>query len=164
MTEEHQLKNSRLLARRIKRMSIDKMRFRIGDLASMVGVSTRQLRYWEQQGYLESRARDDDQQTRMYDFSAYIKANGIKMLLDEGFSLQQAVQRMQDHTQEGEVIHDIMQNALVGVSEIDGERALNLGYFDEAKTQYLFARAGMDGDGPRYTVLDVAQVDQKTDA
>lgn len=164
MTEEHQIKNNRLLARRIKRMSIDNMQFRIGDLANMVGVSTRQLRYWEQQGYLESRARDDDQQTRMYDFSAYLKANGIKMLLDEGFSLQQAVQRMQDHTEEGKVIHDIMQNALIGVTEIDGERALNLGYFDEDKTQYLFARAGLDGDGPRYTVLDVEKVDKKSDA
>ncbi|HEY4398945.1 MAG TPA: MerR family transcriptional regulator [Lactobacillaceae bacterium] len=145
----------------LKKMSIEKLEIRIGELARMVGVSARQLRYWEQQGYLESLNREDEQKTRMYGFGAYITASGIKALMDDGYTLHQAVDYMNDHKAEAKIIHDIMQNAVIGLGEIDGERVLNMGYFDDAHTQYLIARGS--ADGPRFSVIDVADVEKDVD-
>ena len=40
--------------KQFKKPSFDNMQFRIGELARMTGVSTRQLRYWEKQGYVST--------------------------------------------------------------------------------------------------------------
>nr|MWN21747.1 MerR family transcriptional regulator [Leuconostoc lactis] len=72
-------------------VAADKAEFRIGELARMTGVSTRQLRYWEKQGYVSAIARDDEQESRLYGFPAYVKVTIIKQHLDDGESLHEAV-------------------------------------------------------------------------
>ena len=56
-----------------KKTAFDKLQFGIGDLARMTGVSTRQLRYWEKQGYVKALDRNDDQESRLYGFRAFLK-------------------------------------------------------------------------------------------
>lgn len=46
--------------KQFKKPTFENMRFRIGELARMTGVSTRQLRYWEKQGYVLAIDRGGD--------------------------------------------------------------------------------------------------------
>lgn len=74
MTEESHAKH----IGKFKKPTFDNLQFRIGELARMTGVSTRQLRYWEKQGYVSAIARDDEQESRLYGFPAYVKVTIIK--------------------------------------------------------------------------------------
>ncbi|WP_054700709.1 MerR family DNA-binding transcriptional regulator [Secundilactobacillus odoratitofui] len=40
-------------------INFEKLVFRIGELSRMTEVSSRQLRYWEQRGYIQAMARSD---------------------------------------------------------------------------------------------------------
>ena len=102
--------------------------FRIGELATMTGVSTRQLRYWESKGIISSLSRDGEQDARVYNYKTYVAVATIKNFLDEGYTLQS-----------WKVLHDVMSRAVQGTAEIDGIPAVDLGFFDAEQTQRLFA-------------------------
>jgi DNA-binding transcriptional MerR regulator len=59
---------------------------RIGELAERAGVSTRALRYYEEQGLISARRRDNGY--REYDESDLRLVIEIRSLLDAGFSLE----------------------------------------------------------------------------
>lgn len=69
-----------------------KIIFGIGDLAQMTGVSTRQLRYWEEKGYIEAR-KDCDGSVRKYDLRTYFTVASIKEFLDQGYTLATSIQK-----------------------------------------------------------------------
>ena len=49
---------------RMKALASELFQFRIGELATMTGVSTRQLRYWESKGIISSLEREGEQDVR----------------------------------------------------------------------------------------------------
>jgi DNA-binding transcriptional MerR regulator len=57
---------------------------RIGELARRAGTSPRSLRYYEQQGLLDSHRRDNGY--REYDESAVVRVRNIRALLEAGLS------------------------------------------------------------------------------
>ena|SRR5690606_18626082 len=59
---------------------------RIGELARCTGATARALRYYEQQGLLESRRRDNGY--RDYDQAAVMRVRNIRMLLDIGLGTE----------------------------------------------------------------------------
>jgi MerR family transcriptional regulator, copper efflux regulator len=59
---------------------------RIGELAALVGASTRALRYYEQQGLLSSTR--DDNGYRQYDEGALVRVRNIRDLLDVGLTTE----------------------------------------------------------------------------
>lgn len=113
--------------------------FRIGELATMTGVSTRQLRYWESKGIISSLSRDGEQDARVYNYKTYVAVATIKNFLDEGYTLKAAVKKKEDLEQSWKVLHDVMSRAVQGTAEIDGIPAVDLGFFDAEQTQRLFA-------------------------
>ena len=123
--------------RKFKKPSFDNLQFRIGELARMTNVSTRQLRYWEKQGYVTSIERDDCQETRLYGFRAYIKVSIIKQHLDDGESLHEAVLSANDQ-----------------LEKYEDEFVVNLGFFDEDETQLLYA--SIDGGKVKYKLVSVS--------
>ncbi|KRM24429.1 hypothetical protein FC90_GL000570 [Latilactobacillus graminis DSM 20719] len=116
---------------------MDRLIFGISELCKMAGVTPRQLRYWEQKGYIKARASEGNK-AREYDANAMIKAVLIKHFLDEGYTLNVAVQKIQRYMANMKIIRSIIREHFVGIEEIDGELAVNLGYFDEAKRQILY--------------------------
>jgi len=60
------------------------MAVQIGELAKHIGVSTRSLRYYEQQGLL-SPSRDENGY-RIYDQLSIVRANNIKQLFEVGLT------------------------------------------------------------------------------
>lgn len=125
-------------------VDFDQFVFRIGELGRMTGVSSRQLRYWEQRHYISAIARDDQNKARVYDFHTFIQVSIIKKLQDEGYRLPAAVEKMRSIEKETTLARKFFQVAFDGVEVIDGKMFLNLGYFDKAKTKILY---GLYEDG-----------------
>lgn len=117
----------------------DIFKFRIGDLAQMTGVSTRQLRYWESKGIIESLSREGEQNARVYNYASYHRVQLIKYYLDEGYTLQAAVGKANKIMTAFSGFADIVYSAVQGVGKVDDQRMVDLGYFDDAKTQRLWA-------------------------
>lgn len=78
---------------RMKALASELFQFRIGELATMTGVSTRQLRYWESKGIISSLEREGEQDARVYNYTAYVTVAVIKEFLDEGYTLKGAVKK-----------------------------------------------------------------------
>jgi DNA-binding transcriptional MerR regulator len=64
----------------------------ISELSEMSDLSPRQLRYWEQKGYIQSVAKDTNT-ARKYRLPMIAKVEMIKSYLDEGFILAKAVEK-----------------------------------------------------------------------
>ena len=61
----------------------DNLRIGIGDMSKMTGVSSRQLRYWEQKGYIKA-MNEEEGGARKYGLGSMYKIFAIKHFLDEG--------------------------------------------------------------------------------
>ena len=64
----------------------------ISELSDIVGVSPRQLRYWEQKGFIRS-IEADANCPRKYRLPTVIKVELIKKYLDDGFTLSKAAEK-----------------------------------------------------------------------
>ncbi|WP_367300459.1 MerR family transcriptional regulator [Leuconostoc carnosum] len=140
--------------KQFKKPTFENMRFRIGELARMTGVSTRQLRYWEKQGYVLAIDRGGDNESRLYGLHAYVKVSIIKQHLDDGESLHDAVIAAEKQFENFMIIKQIVKAAFQGL-EIDGDKSkINLGYFDDTETQWLYAY--LEDDKIKYRLVDTA--------
>lgn len=119
--------------------SSDKMYFRIGELSEMAGVSSRQLRYWESQQYIESVQRAGKQQARVFHFSQYARVTGIKYYLDEGYTLQTAVEKVNDSRVVASYVQRFVREAIKDIDVTGDTATIDLGWFDEAKQIRLVA-------------------------
>lgn len=146
-------KVSPIKLKKLKKASFDNLQFRIGELARMTEVSTRQLRYWEKQGYVTSIQRDGDKDSRVYGFRAYVKVTMIKQFLDEGQALHDAVSAAEEQIEGVTIVQKIMKKAFQGLDIYDDHNVVNLGFFDEAETQLLYV--SMENNKVRYHVVDI---------
>lgn len=141
---------SDLRARIPNLINFETLVFRIGELSRMTEVSSRQLRYWEQRGYIQAMARNDQNKARVYNFHTFIQVRIIKRLLDEGYRLPAAVERMHSIDEEMGMVRQFFSNSFQGVEIEDGQAMFNLGYFDDDETQILYGV--YDGDRVKYMV------------
>ena len=58
----------------------------ISELSQMCDISLRQLRYWEQKGFIQSVPQEENA-PRKYRLPTVVKVEMIKTFLDEGFTL-----------------------------------------------------------------------------
>ena len=73
-----------------------KKTYGIGEACKLTGVSERQLRRWEAQGYLmdvQPRIVCSDRAYRRYSESNILQIRGIKSYLDEGYTLAVSVEK-----------------------------------------------------------------------
>ena len=97
----------------------------IGDVASALDISTRQLRYWEQKGYIESKLSKAGQ--RKYTYSTLFKANYIVEYLKEGYTLAMAAQKAETHRQNMRNLHRFLQSRLNRGYKVDDGYEIDLG-------------------------------------
>lgn len=71
------------------------MSFSIGDTARMTGVSEKQLRNWEQRGYIQNiqRVISGERGYRRYSEAQVQQIKAIKGMLDQGFTLPVAAEK-----------------------------------------------------------------------
>lgn len=119
----------------------DNLRIGIGDVSKMTGVSTRQLRYWEQKGYIKP-INENEGSARKYGLGAMYKIFAIKQFLDEGFTLAKSVEKAERRGKEGVVLHRFIREMVLGIEMIDEEK------------KYARLDFGCVGDGHLYGVVD----------
>lgn len=115
-------------------IDIDQLIFGISQISQMLNVSPRQLRYWEKRGYIRSLAQKDGQ-TRQYNAKAVVRIVGIKHFLDEGYTLAAAADKVTKFAQQQKMLHDFVGQRFQGVTEIDGQPALDFGHLAD---QHLY--------------------------
>ena len=67
----------------------------IGEVSKIVGVSQRQLRYWEKKGYIKP-IDDENAGVRRYSLATVYLIAFIKDQLDEGYTLAAAYEKSKD--------------------------------------------------------------------
>lgn len=74
---------------------ITKLIVGIGEVAKITGIPQRQLRYWQAKGIIDAKTENNTSSTtRRFDYCQIKKILLIKELLDEGFTLEAAAQKV----------------------------------------------------------------------
>ena len=69
----------------------------IGEVASITGIPARKIRYWDEKGYIEP--VDKTSTYRQYDYLNVRKIVLIKEFLDEGYTLETAVKKVNEKSE-----------------------------------------------------------------
>lgn len=72
---------------------LDKLVVGIGEVAQISGIPTRQIRYWEEKGIIKS-LTDIEGKNRRYNYKNIKKMLLIKELMDEGYTLDAAANKI----------------------------------------------------------------------
>lgn len=67
----------------------------IGEVAEITGIPQRQLRYWQEKGIISASKEGSSTTTRRFDYLQIKKILLIKELLDEGYTLEAAAQKIE---------------------------------------------------------------------
>ncbi|WP_010621042.1 MerR family transcriptional regulator [Paucilactobacillus suebicus] len=108
------------------------------DISKITGVSARQLRYWEQKGYIES--VHDQSENRKYNITAMVKIGMIKNFIDEGFTVAKASEKAQEADQITTALHRVDSEKFNQASVNDTGLEFDLGSvagLDEGKKLFL---------------------------
>lgn len=77
---------------------VSKLLVTIGDVSEVTGIPQRKLRYWEDKRIIQSSCQKDGT-TRKFDYLNIKKILLIKELLDEGFTLEASVKKVEDRVE-----------------------------------------------------------------
>lgn len=72
---------------------LDKLVVGIGEVSQITGIPTRQIRYWEEKGIVES-LTEEEGKNRRYDYENIKKMLLIKELMDEGYTLDASAEKV----------------------------------------------------------------------
>lgn len=81
----------------------------IGEVSKTVGVSQRQLRYWEEKGYIKP-VDDNQSGVRRYTLSTLYLIIFIKTQLDQGFTLSAAFERSKDIKVKSKIVRNFFKH------------------------------------------------------
>lgn len=77
---------------------VSKLLVTIGDVSEVTGIPQRKLRYWEDKGIIKSSCQKDGT-TRKYDYVNIKKIILLKELIDEGFTLEASVNKVEERVE-----------------------------------------------------------------
>ncbi len=126
-------------------VQLKKLIFKIGEVSKMIDVSPRQIRYWESKGFIES-LRGNENSSRVYNFHNFMKISSIKYYLDQGYTLQGAIDQTTKHAKNMDFLRKFLEKSYHGIKQLDGKMAVNLGFFDAEKSKILYGLLNDDGE------------------
>ncbi|MGL9892319.1 MerR family transcriptional regulator [Enterococcus mundtii] len=97
----------------------------ISELSEIVGVSPRQLRYWEQKGFIQSVTADANC-SRKYRLPTVVKVEIIKKFLDEGYTLTKAAEKAQERLNKMSHVRKVFSKSIKDIQLIDERYTLLL--------------------------------------
>ncbi len=101
----------------------------ISELSKMTDVSPRQLRYWEEKGYIDSLQQDGG--NRKYRLPIVLKVELIKRFLDEGYTLGTAVEKATAQQKSFHEAKQLLRQVFKGIQTVeDRYTVLQLADFD----------------------------------
>lgn len=77
---------------------LDKLIVGIGEVSQITGIPTRQIRYWEDKAIISS-LTEEEGKNRRYNYENIKKMLLIKELLDEGYTLDSAAEKIKNRMQ-----------------------------------------------------------------
>ena len=89
----------------------------ISELSKVTGVSPRQIRYWEQKGYIESTGEKSG--NRKFKLPMVVKVEIIKHFLDEGYTLTASVERAHQRQKNIHQVKLLVREVFKGIQQID---------------------------------------------
>lgn len=72
---------------------LDKLVVGIGEVAQITSIPTRQIRYWEEKGIIES-LTEEEGKNRRYNYENIKKMLLIKELMEEGYTLDASAEKV----------------------------------------------------------------------
>lgn len=72
---------------------LDKLVVGIGEVSQITGIPTRQIRYWEEKGIIES-LTEEEGKNRRYNYENIKKMLLIKELMEEGYTLDASAEKV----------------------------------------------------------------------
>ena len=131
----------------------------ISELSDIVGVSPRQLRYWEQKGFIRSIEADANCR-RKYCLRKVIKIELIKKYLDHGFTLSKTAEKAEIHQKKMHHVRKVFSKAIKDIELIDERYTiLQIGNFKEENAK-MYIIHDNETDELTYKLLPV---DEKAD-
>lgn len=114
----------------------DDMLVGISELSKVTGVSPRQIRYWEQKGFISSTGEKSG--NRKFKLPMVIKVEIIKHFLDEGYTLTAAVNKAQERQNNIHQAKVLLREIFKDIQQV-GERYLiiRLDNFENKEGFYL---------------------------
>ncbi|MDT2828665.1 MAG: MerR family transcriptional regulator [Enterococcus viikkiensis] len=88
----------------------------ISELSKVTGVSPRQIRYWEQKGYIHSAGEKSG--NRQFKLPMVIKVEIIKHFLDEGYTLTVAVEKAKERQENVHHAKLLLRDTFKGIQNI----------------------------------------------
>lgn len=92
----------------------------IGGVSSSIGVSQRQLRYWEQKGYIKP--IDEKSGVRHYSLATVYLIAFIKDRLDAGYTLEAAVEKSKEVRVKSKIARKLMRNIFDDIEVTNEEK------------------------------------------
>lgn len=116
----------------------------IGEISKATGVSQRQLRYWEEKGYIKSEERpisskDYDRHHRKYSHFTFLKVSMIQSFINDGYTLSSAVQKTNEHSHLGKAMKRFLKERVLEVNITENGYEFDLGLIDNSPNQHIYA-------------------------
>ena len=103
----------------------------ISELSHVCDVSPRQLRYWEEKGFIES-VEKDGHSARKYRLQTVLKVESIKRFIDEGYKLAVAVQKADKKIENIRALQNFAKQSIRTIDFEDDESIhVTLGHFED---------------------------------
>ena len=126
----------------------------LSEISRVTGVSPRQIRYWEAKGFLTSHQAQKNQSHKYiynliyiililfykFNFFTLTKVLEIKEYLDQGFTLQAAVEKQKGRKNIALSIHRFIAERLLATEEKGKTVEINLGPLDNDETKVVVAK------------------------
>lgn len=101
------------------------------DLVKATGVSSSQIRYWVQQGYVKT-VDDDEKRSHKFSYRAVFRVRAIKYFLDKGYTLAFAAEQVSYFNRLNIRLQQIVLDRMTDMSaDPDGNVEISLGSVDQ---------------------------------
>lgn len=127
---------------KVFKTAMEKAQLPLSEMARVAGVSARQIRYWEKKGYITSHQAQKNQNHK-FNFFSLLKVMEIKEFLDEGYTLQAAVEKQRERQNILRSVRRLISERLLGVEEVAACQEgveINLGPLDNDETKVVVAQ------------------------
>ncbi len=148
-------KDKKMEAKKIFHDVFQNIEVGIGEVSKTVGVSQRQLRYWEEKGYIKP-VPDNQSGVRRYTLSTLYLIIFIKTQLDQGFTLSAAFERSKDIKVKSKIVRNFFEHTFNDVNITDADKAygeIDLGELLVQNGQKYHFKGVVDEHG-RYLKID----------
>ncbi|WP_102280493.1 MerR family transcriptional regulator [[Lactobacillus] timonensis] len=109
-----------------KMIEQNRLRISLKELSIASGVSGRQLRYWEQKGYIKSE-QSEVGKAHKYTLQTMYAVITIKNFLDQGYTLAKAVEIEKRHRRVRQTVRRFIRNNILKVQESEDALRVNIG-------------------------------------